>query len=245
MQRNSRPIEANSTVGTFESNVLIDRIKALESENEKLKKEITVQSKKMQDLIMEGPSFDTKLGAGRSAVNARQGPLIIFERAKTVEVKEEKKEIIKPEDPKPEEPKPEAPPSDPTGRGAPRGPPARGPPGRGPPTGPPGRGPPAGPPAPGGRGAPGGPPPPPGRGAAVPLAPPGRGRGGPAGPAGRGMPGRAVGRGPAAKPEIQPTKKPIKVSQKMKPFFWKRVLLAPDTPNTVIWKRIKEEPVDQ
>jgi hypothetical protein len=37
----------------------------------------------------------------------------------------------------------------------------------------------------------------------------------------------------------------IKVNTKMKPFFWKRVILAPDQPDNIIWKRIKEETVDQ
>jgi len=31
---------------------------------------------------------------------------------------------------------------------------------------------------------------------------------------------------------------------KLKAFFWKRVLLPADAPDTVIWKRIKEEKVE-
>ena len=163
---------------------------------------------------------------------------------------EPKKEEEKPEEKKPEEEeKKEAPPADPTGRGAPRGPPT-GPPGRGAPRGPPGRGDPRGPPTgPPGRGPPAGPAgPADGRGVAVPLAPTARGRG-PAGPAGRGPAGRGPagrgGRGPAAKAEIRPTKPVIKLKSKMKPFFWKRVILPPDAPKTLIWKNIKEEPINQ
>lgn len=37
----------------------------------------------------------------------------------------------------------------------------------------------------------------------------------------------------------------IKTSTKMKPFFWKRVILAEDAPDTIIWKRIKDMPIDQ
>ena len=108
-----------------------------------------------------------------------------------------------------------------------------------------------GPPA--GRGGPAGPPAgPPGRGGAP--APPGRGSA-PAGPAGRGgapaargAPGAGRGRGrggAGAAKGPQPTKPVIKVNTKMKGFFWKRVILPPDAPDTVIWKKIKEEPIDQ
>jgi hypothetical protein len=179
-----------------------------------------------------------------------KGPIVIFERAKTATeiMREAKIEDQKPEEPKPEEEKKD-PPADPSGRGPPRGPPSgppgRGAPGRGAPTGPPGRG------APGGRVA-GGPPPPPGRGgaigpsdgrgAAVPMAPTPRGRGAPG--AGRGG-GRGPGRGPAAKAEIKPTKPPIVLKTKMKPFFWKRVILAPDAPKSLLWKSISEEKINQ
>ena len=46
------PVQANTMVGKFESNVLLDRIKALETDNERLKKDISLQTKKMQDLIL-------------------------------------------------------------------------------------------------------------------------------------------------------------------------------------------------
>lgn len=37
----------------------------------------------------------------------------------------------------------------------------------------------------------------------------------------------------------------IKLTTKMKPFFWKRVILAQDAPKTLIWKAIKDEKIDQ
>jgi len=30
----------------------------------------------------------------------------------------------------------------------------------------------------------------------------------------------------------------------MKPFFWKRVLIAPEMPAGIIWKKLKDEKVD-
>jgi len=99
------------------------------------------------------------------------------------------------------------------------------------------RGPPAargaasGPPA---RAAGRGPPSPPGGGGRGPPAPPGGGRGAggpPAAPGARGAPGRGApagrggaGRGRGKAPEVQPTKKVIKLTKKVKPFVWKRVL---------------------
>ena len=207
-------------------------------------------------LLMQNDSAATTNRGNRGPIQLTgKGPIVIYERAKTATeiMREAKIEDTKPEEPKPEEPKPEEekkdPPADPSGRGPPRGPPSgppgRGPPGRGAPSGPPGRG------APGGR-VPGGPPPPPGRGgamgpsdgrgAAVPMAPTPRGRGAPG--AGRGG-GRGPGRGPAAKAEIKPTKPPIVLKTKMKPFFWKRVILAPDAPKSLLWKSITEEKVNQ
>ena len=225
-----------------------------------MKRKIDKQSKEMQELIMNDSSvLDISIDKGnRGPIRpSANGPIVIVERARGADQylepkkEEPKKEEPKKEEEKPEEEKKEAPPADPTGRGPPTGPPARGaprgPPGRGdprgPPTGPPGRGDPRGPPTgPPGRGDPRGPPagPSDGRGAAVPLAPTARGRG----PAGRGPVARG-GRGPAAKAEIKPTKPVIKLKSKMKPFFWKRVILPPDAPKTLIWKNIKEEKIDQ
>ena len=37
----------------------------------------------------------------------------------------------------------------------------------------------------------------------------------------------------------------MKKHQKLKAFFWKRVILAPDQPDNVLWKRIKDQPIDQ
>ncbi len=37
----------------------------------------------------------------------------------------------------------------------------------------------------------------------------------------------------------------IKPTQKLKAFFWKRVILPADQPDNVLWKRIKDQPIDQ
>lgn len=185
---------------------------------------------------------------------------------KDFEVREEKKESESDKAPDAPAPPgrgpPRGPPTGPPARGAPRGPPT-GPPGRGeprgPPTGPPGRGAPRGPPTgPPGRGGGRGPPTgPPGRGApsgppglndsnavSVPMAPAGRGRGPAArGPVGRGGP---AGRGRGGASAIQPTKKEIIPKKKMKNLVWKRILLDPaKAQQPLIWRKIKEEKVDQ
>jgi len=79
--------------------------------------------------------------------------------------------------------------------------------------------PPPPPPPPGGAGGP--PPPPP------PPPPPGSKKGAPAGPA-----------------SIQPTKRAINPAQKMKPLYWKRIILAPTNRTESLWDQVLEPTFD-
>ena len=91
-----------------------------------------------------------------------------------------------------------------------------------------------------------------GRGAAAPVgrgeAPAGRGMGAPAGRGGPVAGGRGPaggGRGGAGAPKgPQPTKPVIKTAVKLKGIFWKRLILDPEKPVEIVWKYVKEGPIN-